>query len=290
MKATKFVYKFGNRMYDLASRTHILGVLNVTPDSFSDGGKYFDPMRAVERALEMIVEGADIIDIGGESTRPKSSVYGEGAENVSLEEELRRVVPVIELLAQQTDIPISIDTYKSEVVLKAIEAGACIVNDISGFRFDKNMAETVARSRVSVVLMHTKGSPKTMQINPSYDDLFKEITDYLTEGIRKAESLGIDQIIVDPGLGFGKTKEHNLKILHGLSHFKSLGYPLLVGASRKNFIGEILDLPIEKRIEGSLTAAASAVLSGANLIRVHDVKETKYAVMVADAIRSIELN
>ncbi len=290
MDEKSFAYTFGRRTYNLASRTYIMGILNVTPDSFSDGGLYFEPERAVERALEMVAEGADIIDVGGESTRPKSSAYGEGAHVVNVDEELRRVLPVITELAGQTDIPISIDTYKSEVALRALEAGATIVNDISGFRFDTRMPQAVAKMGASVVLMHIKGTPRTMQMNPSYEDLFREVISYLQEGVEIAQRYGIEQIIVDPGIGFGKNEQHNLQLLNRLSDFKCLGYPILVGASRKSFIGRILDQPVEKRLEGSLSAAVSSVLSGANIVRVHDVKETKYAVTMADAIRNIELN
>lgn len=290
MNAQSFAYTFGRRTYNLANRTYIMGILNVTPDSFSDGGLYFEPERAVERALEMIAEGADIIDIGGESTRPKSAAYGEGADVVDAEEECRRVLPVITELSGQSDIPISIDTYKSEVALRALDAGATIVNDISGFRFDPRMPETVARMGASVVLMHTKGTPRTMQMKPYYEDLFREVRGYLQEGIEIAKRYGIEQIMIDPGIGFGKLQEHNLQLLNRLSDFRTLGYPILVGASRKSFIGNILHVPVEQRLEGSLAAAVSSVFFGANIVRVHDVKETKHAVMMADAIRTIELN
>lgn len=290
MNQKRFEYSFGERTYNFFSRTHIMGILNVTPDSFYDGGMYFDSGRAVERALEMINEGADIIDVGGESTRPKSSVYGDGADVVDAEEELRRVLPVITKLAGQTDVPISIDTYKSEVALRALEAGATIVNDISGFRFDARMPEAVARMEASVVIMHTQGTPKTMQMNPSYENLIREVRDYLHDGIILAKQHGIKQIIIDPGIGFGKTHEDSLRLLNRLSEFKSLEYPILVGASRKSFIGKVLDLPIEKRLEGSLAVAACSVLLGANIVRVHDVIETKYVVTMADAIKNIGLN
>jgi dihydropteroate synthase len=238
----------------------------------------------------MISEGADIIDIGGESTRPAGSAYGKGAEVVDAAEELRRVLPIISQLAKETDTPISIDTYKSEVASRALEAGATIVNDISGFGFDSKMPETVAKMGGSVVLMHIKGTPKTMQANTSYEKLFHEVRTYLQKGIERAQNFGITQIIVDPGIGFGKNEKHNLQLLNRLADFQSLGFPILVGASRKSFIGKILDLPIEKRLEGSLATAVSAVLNGANIVRVHDVKETKYAVMMADAIKKIEMN
>jgi dihydropteroate synthase len=256
-----------------------MGILNVTPDSFSDGGKFVAPERAVERALQMIDEGADFIDVGGESTRPNSDA-------VSVEEELKRVLPVISQLTMRTNVPISIDTTKSDVAMRALDAGATIVNDVSGFHFDATMAETVARKNASVVLVHIKGTPKTMQQNPMYDDLFGEVIAYLHEGIQKAKQFGVAQIVVDPGIGFGKTQEHNLQLLNELSRLKTLGYPILVGASRKNFIGNILKRPVEQRIEGSVAAAVVAVMNGANIVRVHDVKETKRAVMIADAVRN----
>lgn len=262
----------------------------MTPDSFSDGGKYLDPNAAVQRALAMIDEGADIIDVGGESTRPRSVAYGEGAEPVSVEEELRRVIPVIERLVQRTDIPLSIDTYKAEVARQALRAGAVIVNDISGLHFDPRMAEVVAEAHASVVIMHIKGTPKTMQENPTYEDIYGEITMSLSEGIALAQSAGIEQIIIDPGIGFGKTTEHNLQIIAGLECFCALGYPLCVGASRKSFIGVVLNLPVTDRLEGSLAAGVAAVLHGAHILRVHDVRATKRAVMIADAIKRSTIN
>jgi len=267
-----------------------MGVLNVTPDSFSDGGKYLDPEAAVQHALAMIDEGADIIDVGGESTRPRSAAYGEGAEPVSVEEELQRVIPVIERVAKLTDIPLSIDTYKAEVAREALRAGAVIVNDISGMRFDPSMPEIVAEAHASVIIMHIKGTPKTMQLNPTYDDLLGEITTSLSEGIALARSAGIEQIIIDPGIGFGKTTEHNLQLLACLEHFCALGYPVCVGASRKSFIGALLNLPVTDRLEGSLAAGVAAVLHGAHILRVHDVQATTRAVMIADAIKRSTIN
>jgi dihydropteroate synthase len=282
---THFVYRFGKRTYDLSSRTHIMGVLNITPDSFSDGGRYFSPERAVEQAARMVDEGADFLDIGGESTRPKGRAYGEGAEPISAEEELKRIIPVIEKLSSLTDIPISVDTYKSGVAREALAAGAVVVNDISGFHFDPAMPDVVARSGASAVLMHMKGTPKTMQQDPEYRDLFGEIRGYLLEGLTLGERAGIRQMIIDPGIGFGKTLEHNLRLIAGLSFFESLGHPLLVGPSRKSFIGTILTLPVDERLEGTLASAVAAVLRGANIVRVHDVKSVRRATQVADAIR-----
>lgn len=270
-------YSFGKKRYDLSARTLIMGILNVTPDSFSDGGKYLDPGHAIDRALQMIDEGADFIDVGGESTRP-------GAEPVPLADELNRVLPVISTLAGKTDVPISIDTYKSQVAMSALDAGALIVNDVSGLVLDDRMALLAGEMGASVILMHVKGEPRTMQDNPVYENLWEEILDNLRQRIESARQFGMDQIIVDPGIGFGKLAEHNLEILKNLSRLKSLHYPILVGASRKSFIGKLLDARAGERLEGSLAAAVVAVMSGASIIRVHDVKETKRAVAIADAI------
>ena len=266
---------------DLDKRTHIMGILNITPDSFSDGGLHFDQSGAVEHALRMVDDGADILDIGGESTRP-------GSEPVSLDEELRRTLPVIEALAKKITVPISIDTYKSKVALRALEAGASIVNDISGMRFDPEMPGVVSRYKVPVVIMHIKGTPKNMQVNPVYDALIPEIIDYFKEGIRLAVTSGIseDMIILDPGIGFGKTFEHNLEILNNLEKFNLLEKPLLIGTSRKAFMGKILGgLPPKERIEGTAASVAISIIKGAHIIRVHDVREMARVVRVADAIK-----
>ncbi len=266
---------------DFSKKTCIMGVLNVTPDSFSDGGLYNRRDVAVEHALRLADEGADIIDIGGESTRP-------GSEPVSPDEEIRRTIPVIELLAKKINIPISIDTCKAAVAKRALDAGSSMVNDISGLRFDPEMPEVVARHKVPIVIMHIKGNPKDMQVNPEYEALIPEIMDYLRGSIRLAVDSGIneDMIIIDPGIGFGKTFDHNLEILKNLNEFALLGKPLLVGPSRKAFIGKILgDLPASDRLEGTAAAAAIAIMNGANIIRVHDVKEMVRVARVADAIR-----
>jgi len=284
---TGFLYRFGQRTYDLSARTYIIGVLNVTPDSFSDGGRYVDPDRAVDHALGMIEEGADIVDVGGESTRPKSVAYGEGAEPVPVEEEVRRVIPVIKNLVRQTNVPVSIDTFKSAVASRALDEGAVIVNDVSGFAFDAEMPHVVAERGASAILMHIKGTPKTMQQNPTYDDLFGEVIAYLSAGLRKGEEQGIHQLIVDPGIGFGKTVEHNLRLIKGLNRLKDLGYPVLVGPSRKSFIGTILDLPVEERLEGTLAACVASILHGANMLRVHDVRAAKRAATMIDALKSV---
>jgi dihydropteroate synthase len=273
----KFVWK--DFTLDFSQKTFIMGILNVTPDSFSDGGLYFDKQSALDRAHRMIEDGADIIDIGGLSTRP-------GSEPVPVEEELRRTLPVIEALSGEINVPISIDTYRSEVAKEALRAGASMANDISGLRFDQKMASVVAEAGVPVVLMHMKGAPRNMQNNPSYEALIPEILDYLRETIKLAEDAGIKDIIVDPGIGFGKTFDHNLEIINNLEEFTMLGWPVLVGPSRKAFIGEILGgAPPEERIEGTSAAVTASVLNGANIVRVHDVKEMAMVVRVSDAIK-----
>jgi len=275
---------FRNFSLDFSQKTYVMGILNVTPDSFSDGGLFLDGGSAIERALRMEAEGADIIDIGGESTRP-------GSEPVSLEEELRRTIPVIEAISGKLRIPVSIDTYKSEVARRAIEAGAAMVNDISGLRFDPEMAPTLSQHDIALVLMHIKGTPLNMQKNPAYTNLFSEITEYLKESINIAIKCGIakERIIVDPGIGFGKTREHNLQIINNLDRLSTLCRPVLVGVSRKSFIGSILNnAPASERLEGTAAAVAISVMKGANIVRVHDVREISRVVKVADAIRREE--
>jgi dihydropteroate synthase len=274
----QYLHRFGCVEYDFSSRTHIVGVLNVTPDSFSDGGRFFNKSDAVEHALRMAEEGADILDIGGESTRP-------GSNSISVDEELRRVIPVIEALSTKVSVPISIDTYKSAVAGKALDAGATIVNDISGLTFDPEMTEIAARYAATVVIMHMKGTPKTMQLDPVYNDVIGDIGEFLLQQARVAEAHGVSQIIVDPGIGFGKKLEHNLEIFRRLKALTGLGYPLMIGPSRKSFIGMILDLPADSRLEGTAAAVAVSVLNGANLIRVHDVQAMKRVVQVVDAIK-----
>lgn len=275
-----YTLKIKNQNFDFSKRTYIMGILNVTPDSFYDGGRFLDAKKALEQGIKMAEDGADIIDVGGQSTRP-------GSDSVSVEEELSRVIPVIKSLAKEIDIPISVDTYKSEVAKKALDSGASMVNEISALRFDSEMRKVIKDFDVPVILMHIKGTPKDMQKNPYYDDLFEEITGYLKEAIRIAKNSGIDEnkIIIDPGIGFGKRLEDNLKILKNLSLLKSLKKPILVGPSRKSFIGKILDLPEEKRLEGSLAALSVAVMNGANIVRVHDVKESKRVAKIVDSIK-----
>jgi len=275
----RLVLELGQRTLDLSTRTHLMGVLNVTPDSFSDGGRFFKLEEAVKQGIKLAEEGADIIDIGGESTRP-------GSEPVPIEEELRRIIPVIEQLAQIIKVPISIDTYKSKVAKEALDAGAWMVNDISGLRFDPEMKKVIAEYDVPVVLMHIQGTPRNMQENPKYENLLEDIKSYLNQSISIAEEAGIgeDKIIIDPGIGFGKTLDDNLKILKNLREFKSLEKPVMIGVSRKSFIGKILDLPTDERLEGSLVSMAVAIMNGANILRVHDIKESKRVAKLVDAI------
>ena len=257
-----------------------MGVLNITPDSFYDGGRRNDPDRAIADGIAMAAAGADIVDIGGESTRP-------GAAPVSVADELERVLPIIKGMRRTVEVPISIDTYKSAVARAALAAGADIVNDISALRFDTDMAGLVARERVPIVLMHMQGTPRTMQAAPQYDDVVRDVAAFLHQQVEFAVHNGIprQQIIIDPGIGFGKTLQHNLTLLRRLADFLRLGQALLVGASRKRFIGAILDLEADERLEGSLAVAVAAAMAGANIVRVHDVKETWRALRMADAIR-----
>jgi dihydropteroate synthase len=257
-----------------------MGVLNITPDSFYDGGRHLDSKKAIAAGVAMVAAGADLIDIGGESTRP-------GAQPVSEAEELARVLPVIRGLCKEIAVPISIDTYKAQVARAALAAGADIVNDISALRFDPAMADLIAAEKVPVVLMHMQGTPRTMQADPQYTDVVREVRDFLATQLYDAMDAGIapEAIVLDPGIGFGKSLDHNLQLLRGLSIVAALGQPILVGVSRKTFIGKILNLDAGDRLEGSLAAAVAAVLGGANIVRVHDVAETRNAVRVADALR-----
>ena len=279
LKKYKFVLSFKEKKMDLARKVAVMGILNLTPDSFYNGGRYTTQSRVLKRVEEMVKEGADLIDVGGESTRP-------GAKEVDLEEEIRRVIPVISKMRELFEIPVSIDTYKAKVAKEALEAGVDMVNDISGLRFDPRLKEVIARSGAAVVLMHIKGTPRDMQNNPQYESLMGEIISCLSESIRLAQKAGIDleKIIVDPGIGFGKRIEHNLQILNHLGELRSLGRPILIGASRKSFIGNVLGLPLEERLEGSLAAASLAVMQGAKIIRTHDVKPTRRAVDLTQAI------
>lgn len=256
------------KTWNLESDFIILGILNVTPDSFSDGGQFFNPEKAIEHALKLIKQGADWIDIGAESTRP-------GSEPVSAEEEWNRLEPVISgLLSQNPDLILSIDTTKSSVARQAVQAGCSVVNDISGGTFDSDMISTVSSLNVPYILMHTGGKPKTMQEKPFYRNVTNEVTAFLKNQAEKAKSAGIQTIILDPGFGFGKTLEHNYQLLNGLHHICSLGFPVLAGISRKKMIGDVTGKPPDQRGTGSRTAETIAALKGARLFRVHDVAET----------------
>lgn len=267
---------------DFSTRTHLMGILNVTPDSFSDGGSYFDAEKAVRHALQMAQDGADIIDVGGLSTRP-------GSAPVSEEEETRRAVPVIEAIARAVSVPISIDTYRSGVARRAIDAGASIINDISGLTFDSEMAPLAASTDTPVIVMHIKGTPRNMQKNPTYDALIPEILQSLRASLHIARDAAVRHVIIDPGIGFGKTFDHNLEIIRHLPEFAKFGVPVLAGPSRKAFIGGILSRdgvprPAQERAWGTAATVAACVLGGAHILRVHDVREMADVVRVADAI------
>ena len=258
-----------------------MGVVNVTPDSFFNGGLYFEPARAIERALALAAEGADIIDIGGESSRP-------GSNPIPAKEEKKRILPVVEVLKQKNDVLISVDTTKADVAEAALAAGADIINDISAGRFDPRMLPLAARSGAGLILMHMKGTPRTMQIAPHYDDVLGEVRAFLKERLEAAEACGVprESILLDPGIGFGKKLEHNLVLLNNLGALADLERPLLVGISRKSFIGKILKLEAPDRLEGTIAAAVVSILHGASLLRVHDLQAVKRAVAVAEAILS----
>lgn len=257
----------------------VMGVVNVTPDSFSDGGKYFDTNAAVARALELVAQGAGILDIGGESTRP-------GAKPVNETEELRRVIPVIEKLAAKVKIPLSIDTMKPSVAHAALQAGASIVNDVAANRDDDAMRRVVAECQAGYVCMHAQGSPQTMQENPVYADVVREVGDFFRERLKKLNACGVfaDQVVLDVGIGFGKTVEHNLQLLANLHRFTTMARPLLIGVSRKSFIGKLFGADLNERLPASLACACLAIQSGAQIIRAHDVAETVQAVRMTEAV------
>lgn len=267
------------KVLDLSARTHIMGIINCTPDSFYSRSRTYECQKAVEAGLQMVADGADILDIGGESTRP-------GSDSITLDEELRRVMPVIEELVAQVDVPLSIDTYKSMVAERALESGVHILNDISALSFDPRLRKIAARFDVPVILMHIKGTPKNMQKNPYYSDVMKEILEYFDDRVNYAKSCGIkkENIVIDPGIGFGKRIQDNYEILNRLRELQSLGCPVLVGPSRKSFIGKILNLPPEESLEGTIVASTAAILKGAHILRVHDVKEMVRAAKIADCL------
>ncbi len=265
---------------NLHRKTCVMGVLNVTPDSFSDGGRFLKPEKAVEHGLQMASDGAHVIDIGGESTKPYS-------KKISSAEEIDRVVPVIHTLSKELSIPLSIDTTKSNVAMEALDAGASMINDISALNLDPEMGVLAAKAEVPVILMHIRGKPENMQDNPEYDDVVEDILDFLQSAIDRCVDLGIrkDLIIVDPGIGFGKTFTHNLQILRSLDRFKALERPILVGSSNKAFIGHITGRKPNERDTGSMAAAAASVMNGAHMVRVHNVKKAVETVKIIDAIK-----
>ncbi len=267
-------------IFEWGKRTYLMGILNITPDSFSDGGNFLKIDIALYHAKKMINEGVDIIDIGGQSTRP-------GAHKITSEEELERVIPIIRAIRRESSIPISIDTTNSEVVLKAVKEGADIVNDISGGSFDKEMFSTVSTLRVPIIIMHTRGTPETMQTNLGYNDLVQDIIKWLTQKIEIAVEAGIDKnhLIIDPGIGFAKNSKQNIELLQKLSSFHILETPMLLGVSRKNFIGEILaENNPKKRIFGTAAACCSAIVNGVDILRVHDVAQIKDLAKITDTI------
>jgi dihydropteroate synthase len=277
------IESFQDWCLDPKRETLVMGIVNVTPDSFSDGGKFFSPEVAISHASKLITQGADIIDIGGESTRP-------GAEQVSESEELKRVIPVIEKIRNDNPtILISIDTTKASVAKHAVEAGADIINDVSGLSFDNNMIGIVKSFNIPVVIMHMKGNPQNMQLNPKYKDIVNEILDFFKMKIKTAIQSGINRsmIILDPGIGFGKTVEHNFELLSRLNEFNVLELPIMIGPSRKSFIGITLDLPPEDRVEGTAAAVSAGVMNGASIVRVHDVKSMKRVVRIIEKIRNV---
>lgn len=279
LKRQRFSLQLPDRTMRLGERTLLMGVLNVTPDSFSDGGKYLDVDRAVERAIEIEHEGADILDIGAESTRP-------GSKRVSYEEEVHRLVPVLERLRGRVSIPISVDTYKSEVAMRALKLGASIINDVSGGRWDPRMLEVAARFPAPLVLMHMRGDPASWKRLSPRRAVVQSVLRELRELIERARESGIScgRILVDPGIGFGKNAEENVKIMGRLEEFGSLGYPVCIGTSRKSFLGKVLQQPVADRLMGTAATVAIAVLKGAHVVRVHDVAESAAVARVADAI------
>lgn len=269
--------KIGNLTCDL-TETYILGVVNITPDSFSDGGHFLNPDKALSHIEILIKEGADIIDIGAESSRP-------GSDPVSAEEEIQRLTPILKQYKKHFDTPLSLDTYKAETAAFGLSNGVDIINDISGLNLDSQMAETIGKYKAPLILMHMQGTPKSMQENPLYQNPLLEIKEELQFSITRALNAGIEDIIIDPGIGFGKTVEQNLTIIANLNEFQELGYPLLLGTSRKSFIGALTNTTPEERLSGTITSNVIGILNGAQFIRVHDVKVHKQAVIIAKALK-----
>ncbi|MCX7627544.1 MAG: dihydropteroate synthase [Methylophilaceae bacterium] len=270
-------FSCGAHTLDL-TRPRVMGIVNVTPDSFSDGGRYATTELAIAHGLELVAQGADMLDVGGESTRP-------GAVPVPLEEELRRILPVVEALVSQAGVPISVDTYKPEVMRAALAAGASMINDVYALR-QPGALEVVAASRAGVCLMHMRGTPQTMQLDPHYDDVVSEVRDFLMERVAACAALGIgrDRIVIDPGFGFGKRREHNLALLRELGSLCALGPPVLVGLSRKSVLGQVTGNDVDGRLHASLAAAVLAAVKGARILRVHDVRATVDAIKVLNAV------
>lgn len=278
----EFSWRVGSRFLKSGQLPVLMGILNVTPDSFSDGGQYASVADAVTHALKLIQDGADIIDIGGESTRP-------GAASVSLQEELDRTIPVIEAVFAETGIPISIDTTKSQVAREALQAGACIVNDISGMTFDVDMLPVCAQADAAVCVMHIQGTPQTMQQNPMYSDVVGEVTEFLQQRLQACLQAGMDvnRICLDPGIGFGKTAEHNLQLMHAIAELReSLQRPILIGHSRKRFLSRLLGRPVEERLAGTVGVSLALFENGADVLRVHDVQATRDALLAWSAVRA----
>jgi dihydropteroate synthase len=278
-RRSTFVLHCGSHALEIGRRTLLMGIVNVTPDSFSDGGEFFEPGKAIEHGRRLAAEGADVLDIGGESTRP-------GAQPVDAEAECDRVLPVVEALAKELDVPISIDTSKATVALRALDAGATMLNDVTALRGDPEMADAAARSRLPLVLMHMQGTPRTMQESPRYDDLMSEIVAYLRGSMAVAVEAGAseEQLVVDPGLGFGKGLGHNLEILRRLGELRSLGRPILIGPSRKSMIGKVLGAAMGQRLLGTAATVAYGIARGAHIVRIHDVAEMRQVARMADAL------
>lgn len=275
----RFAWRCRDRDVSFGELPLLMGIVNVTPDSFSDGGLWLDPAKAVEHALQLVEDGADILDVGGESTRP-------GSEAVSLEEELRRVVPVVEQLRARTERLISVDTQKAEVARQALAVGADIINDVSGCAADPQMIPICAASDCGVMIMHMQGTPQTMQLNPHYEDVVREVREELGSGMAKLEAAGIDRcrVVVDPGIGFGKTAQHNVDLLTNIAELRTLERPVLIGHSRKRFLSKVLGRPLEERLAGTLGVSIAVTSLGADIVRVHDVRETRDALLAWQAI------
>jgi dihydropteroate synthase len=272
-------WSFRGQTWELGGFPKLMGIVNVTPDSFSDGGQFLNPRRAIEQCERLVAEGADLLDVGGESTRPGAVPVGEA-------EEIRRVVPVIAEVARRVSVPISIDTTKAAVAERALDAGAAIVNDISGLRFDPRLPEVCARSQAGVVCMHMQGTPQTMQIEPHYQDIVREVANYFAERLAALESCGIprERVVIDPGIGFGKTPVHNLTLLKSVARFRALGRPILIGHSRKRFLAKLLGRTLDETSAATLGVAVAAALAGADFLRNHDVRATRDALLACWAV------